>query len=274
MGGEYQKVAEARDFLAQRLGHQPRIGIVLGSGLSEACGQLEDRREIPFEDIPHWPRGDVAGHGGAFAAGKLGRTPVAVLLGRVHLYEGHPASAVVFGVRVLGLLGVRSLILTNAAGAIQPSWQPGSLALIRDHLNLQGVNPLAGPNEERFGPRFPDLSEPYCGAYRQAAQRAAAELGIELLEGVYAAVLGPSYETPAEIRYLRTIGADMVGMSTVPETIAARHMGMKVLAVSVITNKAAGIGGVLSHEEVLATGKQALPRLTALVRAVAPRLEG
>jgi purine-nucleoside phosphorylase len=206
--------------------------------------------------------------------GQIGGTAVMVLSGRAHLYEGFSAADVVFGVRVLGLLGIHSLILTNASGTLDKTWTPGRLALIRDHINLQGTSPLVGPGGESFGPRFVDMSEPYDSARRNLARQAAAGQGIDLLEGVYAAVLGPNFETPAEIKYLRTIGADMVGMSTVQETIAARQMGMKVLGISLITNWGSGLSArPLSHEEVLAAGAAARPQLSGLLKEIVTRLE-
>lgn len=273
MADEYDRVAAARDFLLSRLAPQPQAGIVLGSGLGEIAAEIQQASAIPYKEIPHWPCGEVAGHAGEWISGELAGAPVAVLSGRAHLYEGYSAAEVVFGIRVLGLMGARSLILTNASGAINRTWKPGQLALLSDHINLLGANPLAGPNDERFGPRFPDLSEPYSARYREFARQAAAELEIALAEGVYAAVLGPNYETPAEVRFLSTAGADMVGMSTVPETIAARHMGIEVLGISVIANLAAGMKDqTLSHEEVLAAGESAAPNLAALLTKAAPKL--
>ena len=205
--------------------------------------------------------------------GKSGQIPVIAMQGRVHLYEGYSVKEVAFPMRVFGRMGIRSAILTNAAGGINLEYQQGALVVISDHINLQGHNPLLGPNDDRFGPRFPDMTEAYCKSYRQIAQTAASALGKKLYEGVYAALMGPSYETPAEIRYLRVIGADLVGMSTVPEVIAARHMGVKILAISCVTNMAAGIlDQILSHEEVLATTERVKGDFIALLRAVLPEI--
>jgi purine-nucleoside phosphorylase len=215
------------------------------------------------------------GHAGKLVTGRIGDAEVIVLAGRAHLYEGYTAQQVAFGVRELARRGVKSLVLTNAAGGINLAYSPGDLVLISDHINLLGANPLIGPNDDSLGPRFPDMSDAYSSAYREIAKAAAAELGIKLAEGVYAAALGPSYETPAEIRYLRTIGADLVGMSTVPETIAANHAGMKVLAISCVTNMAAGIlPRKLTHSEVIETGERVKDTLIRLLRTLLPRLRG
>lgn len=266
---------EAVEYVRRRTPLRPVIGVILGSGLGDFAEELEDRTEIPYEEIPGWPRTTAAGHAGKLVVGKVGPREVAVMAGRPHLYEGYSPAQVVYPVRVLGKLGVRALVVTNAAGGINLSYRRGGLVLISDHINLQGCNPLVGPNDEALGPRFPDMSEAYWRRYREIAREVAAELGIELAEGVYAAVLGPSYETPAEIRYLRTIGADLVGMSTVPEVIAANHMGMKVLAISCVTNMAAGIlPQRLTHEEVLETGRSVRDTLVRFLKALLPRLEG
>lgn len=265
---------EAVEYLRRRAPLRPRIGVILGSGLGDLANELDDRTEISYADIPGWPRATAEGHTGKLVFGKLGAREVAVMAGRVHLYEGYSPAQVVYPVRVLGKLGVRALVVTNAAGGINLSYRRGSLVLVSDHINLQGSNPLVGPNDDTLGPRFPDMSEAYSRRYREIAREVAAQLGIELAEGIYAAVLGPSYETPAEIRYLRTIGADLVGMSTVPEVIAANHMGMKVLAISCVTNMAAGIlPEPLTHEEVLATGRKVADTLLRFLRALVPRLE-
>lgn len=268
----YEKAIE---FIKQRTSHRPEIAVVLGSGLGAFASELSDCVEIPYSEIPGWPQSTAVGHAGKLVLGTMERIGVAVMSGRVHLYEGYSPEQVVFGVRVLGKLGVRSLVLTNAAGGINLSLSRGGLVLISDHINLQGSNPLAGQNDESLGPRFPDMSEAYSRRYREIAKETAAELGVPLEEGVYAALLGPSYETPAEIRYLRTIGADLVGMSTVPEVIAANHMGMKVLAISCVTNMAAGIlPQKLSHKEVLETGEMVRGTLVTLLKALLPRLSG
>ena len=268
-----KELEEAVGWLRERTSLSPRVGVVLGSGLGGFASCLTDRLEIPYETIPHWPVSTAEGHAGRLVLGRLGELPVAVMAGRVHLYEGYRPDQVVFGVRVLGRLGARALVLTNAAGGINPAFQRGLLVLISDHINLQGANPLVGPNEESLGPRFPDMTEAYSVRLRQIARETAAELGIPVAEGVYAAMLGPSYETPAEIRFLRIICADLVGMSTVPEVIAARHMGLSVLAISCVTNMAAGLApGPLSHREVLETGEIVRDRLSRLLEALLPRI--
>ena len=253
---------------------EPRVAVVLGSGLGAFAGELEVDAMIPYGEISGWPCSTAVGHEGKLIIGRLGALPVAVMAGRAHLYEGYSASQVTFGVRVLGLAGVRSMVFTNAAGGINPALERGSLVLISDHINLQGANPLTGVNDDRFGPRFPDMSEAYCARYREIARQAATELGIPLAEGVYAAMPGPSYETPAEIRFLRAIGADLVGMSTGPEVIVANHMGIKVLAISCVTNMAAGIlPRKIKHEEVIETGAVVGDTLVRLLNRVLPRLE-
>jgi purine-nucleoside phosphorylase len=252
---------------------EPRVGLVLGSGLGGLVDELEDRVEIAYDEIPGWPVSTAVGHAGRLALGTLDDVPVAVMRGRAHLYEGVSADRAVFGVRVLGRLGVGTLVVTNAAGAVNESFRPGMLVLIADHVNLLGRSPLVGENDDALGPRFPDMSDAYDPELRQAAREAAERLGIDVGEGVYAAWLGPQFETPAEIRFMRAIGGDLAGMSTVPEVIAARHMGIRCLGISVVTNMAAGItGGKLGHEEVLEVGGEAQPRLTALLRALLPAL--
>lgn len=252
---------------------RPAIGVVLGSGLGAFAEELQARIEIPYAEIPCWPISTAIGHSGRLVLGKLGSLGVAVMAGRAHLYEGRSAQEVVFGVRTLGALGVRSMVFTNAAGGINMAYRRGGLVLISDHINLQGVNPLVGPNDDSLGPRFPDMTEIYSEAYRETAKQVASELGIELDEGVYAGLLGPSYETPAEIRYLRAIGADLVGMSTVLEAIAANHMGMKSLGISCVTNMAAGIlPQKLDHHEVLEAGATVRDTLVRFLKALLPRL--
>ena len=247
--------------------------MVLGSGLGGFSGAISSHCELFCQDIPGWPSSTAAGHSGKVIFGSLGDMDIAVMAGRTHLYEGYSPSEVIFGVRVLGRMGVKSLVVTNAAGGINPSFKRGQLVLVSDHINLQGSNPLAGPNDESMGPRFPAMLEAYSADYRRLALDTAEKLGIDISEGVYAAVLGPSYETPAEIRFLRTIGADLVGMSTVPEVIAANHMGMRVLAISCVTNMAAGIGQHgTTHEMVLETSKRASDTLTKLLCALLPSL--
>ncbi|MGC8794069.1 MAG: purine-nucleoside phosphorylase [Bryobacteraceae bacterium] len=268
-----KKLDEAVAFLRQRSNARPHVGVVLGSGLGGFAERLVERCEIRYAEIPHWPVATAEGHAGRLILGRLRDLEVAVMAGRAHLYEGYRPDQVVFGVRVLGRLGAKLLVLTNAAGGINPAFRRGLLVLISDHINLQGANPLVGPNDDSLGPRFPDMTEAYPERLRRVARETASELGIALAEGVYAAMLGPSYETPAEIRFLRTIGADLVGMSTVPEVIAARHMGIAVLAISCVTNMAAGLApGPLSHREVLETGEMVRENLTRLLEALLPRL--
>lgn len=268
------ETVQARDFLAARTaGFTPRIAVVLGSGLGAFAGELEDPIEIPYGEIPHWPVSTAIGHAGKLVFGFLDGLPLAVMSGRAHLYEGNTPAQAVFGVRTLGRLGARAVVLTNAAGGINPGYSQGALVLLSDHINLQGSNPLCGPNDDSLGPRFPDLSEAYSLRFRRVARQTARELGFEMPEGVYAAMLGPSYETPAEIRFLRTIGADLVGMSTVPEVIAANHMGFECMAVSCVTNMAAGVlPQKINHEEVLETGRRVRGRLTGFLKTVLPRL--
>jgi purine-nucleoside phosphorylase len=251
----------------------PRVGLILGSGLGGLADEIEDRIEIPYAEIPGWPVSTAVGHAGVLVLGTVDAVSVGVMRGRAHLYEGVPAERAVFGVRVLGRLGVRTLVVTNAAGGIDESFRPGQLVLISDHVNLMGTSPLVGANDDELGPRFPDMSDAYDAELRARARDAAARLGIDVGEGVYAAWLGPQFETPAEIRFMRAIGADLAGMSTVPEVIAARHMGIRCLGISVVTNMAAGVGdGKLAHDDVLAVGAEAQPRLTALLRELLPVL--
>jgi purine-nucleoside phosphorylase len=251
----------------------PEIAIVLGSGLGAFAEELQDSVVIAYGDIPNFPRPTAIGHAGRLVIGTIGGLTVAAMQGRAHQYEGYSSREAAFPVRVLGRLGVKSLILTNAAGGINSAYRQGALVVLSDHINLQGSNPLNGPNDERFGPRFPDMSEVYCRSYRRLAQEAARQVGIDLQEGVYAALTGPNFETPAEIRYLRTIGADLVGMSTVPEAIVARHMGIGVLAISCVTNVAAGLSaGEINHEEVLETGQRVRGTLRAFLTAILPRI--
>ena len=261
------------DFIRTRTDVKTKIGVVLGSGLGAFADALECSIGIPYSEIPDWPASTAVGHAGALVIGRIGSQDIAVMSGRSHFYEGYGPAQVVFGVRVLHQLGVRTIVFTNAAGGINMSYQQGGLVLISDHINLQGFNPLIGPNDDTLGPRFPDMSDAYSARLRTIAMATAAELGITLGEGVYAAMSGPSYETPAEIRFLRTIGADLVGMSTVPEVIVANHMGMRCLAISCVTNMAAGIlPQKLNHEEVLETGRRVRHTLIRLLSALIPRL--
>ncbi len=263
----------AAQFVLAQTSLRPRVGLVLGSGLGGFADSLSEAVRIPYAKIPAFPRSTAIGHAGQMVIGKAGDVVVAAMQGRVHLYEGYSSQEVAFPMRVFGRMGIRAVILTNAAGGIYLSYQQGALVLISDHINLQGQNPLTGPNDERLGPRFPDMTQAYAKSYREFAQEEGQKLGMTLHEGVYAALLGPSYETPAEIRYLRTIGADLVGMSTVAEVIAARHMGIKVLAISCVTNMAAGIlDQPLSHAEVLETAERVRGQFEALLQAVLPRI--
>ena len=274
MTDQFTLAETAAQSILKRTPLRPKIGLVLGSGLGGFADSLADATRIPYAEIPNFPRSTAIGHAGRMVIGKAGAVPVAVMQGRVHLYEGYSAQEAAFPIRVFGRMGIRSVILTNAAGGINLNYQQGTLVLIRDHINLQGSNPLVGPNDDRFGLRFPDMTHAYAKDYRALAKEEAAKFGTSLHEGVYAALLGPSYETPAEINYLRIIGADLVGMSTVFEVIAARHMGIKVLAISCVTNMAAGIlDQPLSHQEVMETGERVKGTFEALLTAVLPRLE-
>lgn len=276
----YDQVAEAAAFLRARLGSlAPKVGIVLGSGLGAAAEAVFNPVIVSYSEIPHFPQSTVEGHSGRIVAGSLGNTPVVIMQGRVHYYEGYSPLQVTFPMRVLGTLGVRAVVLTNAAGGIQSGYHTGQLVLLADHINHMGWNPLNGPNEPRFavrpgaGLRFFDMTEAYSKALRSLAKETALEEGFSLEEGVYLATPGPSFETPAEIRAFRALGATLVGMSTVPETIVARHMGIQVLGISCVTNLAAGLGSTpLSHEEVYETGRLVENRLAALLKRLAPRI--
>jgi purine-nucleoside phosphorylase len=265
-----QKIDEAVAVVRARVaGPSPDIAIVLGSGLGEFANRLTGATSIPYGEIPHWPASKVIGHEGRLVIGNLGARRVAALSGRAHFYEGHDLRTVSFATRVMARLGIKALILTNAAGGINVQLTPGMLMVIDDHINLLGSNPLVGPNEEAFGVRFPDMSEVYSKRLRGLADDVAREQGLAIGHGIYVAVHGPSYETPAEIRFLRTIGADAVGMSTVPEAIVARHMGIEVLGLSCITNFAAGVlPQPLNHEEVLETAKRVRETFIALLKGV------
>jgi purine-nucleoside phosphorylase len=249
------------------------VGVILGSGLGGLADELEDAVEVPYLEIPGWPVSTAAGHAGVLALGAIDGVRVAAMRGRTHLYEGVGADRAAFGVRVLERLGVQSLVVTNAAGAINESYGPGTLVLIADHVNLMGMSPLVGPNDDSLGPRFPDMAGAYDPELRRLAREAANRLGIDLAEGVYGGWLGPQFETPAEIRFMRAVGCDLAGMSTVPEVIAARHLGVRCLGISVVTNMAAGIGAEkIHHENVLFVGAEAEPRLTRLLRELLPSL--
>jgi purine-nucleoside phosphorylase len=274
MDDQFTLAEAAASTVLQPTSLRPRIGLVLGSGLGGFADSLTDATRIPYAEIPAFPRSTAIGHAGQMVIGKSGSVPVATMQGRVHLYEGYSAQQVAFPMRVFGRMGICAVVLTNAAGGINLNYQQGALVLIRDHINLQGANPLTGPNDDRFGARFPDMTHAYAKTYRELAREEGTKLGMTLHEGVYAALLGPSYETPAEIKHLRTIGADLVGMSTAFEVIAARHMGIKVLAISCVTNMAAGIvDQPLSHQEVMETGERVKTSFEALLRAVLPRIQ-
>lgn len=276
----FDQVSEAAAFLRTRLGSlTPRIGVVLGSGLGAVADAVAEPILIPYAEIPHFPQSTVVGHSGRMVAGLLGGVPVVVMQGRVHFYEGYTPQQVTFPMRVLGALGLRAVVLTNAAGGIAEGCQIGQLVALSDHINLMGFNPLVGPNEPRFavkagaGLRFFDMTEGYSKALRALASAAAEDEGFKLGEGVYLAVSGPSFETPAEIRAFRSLGATLVGMSTVPETIVARHMGIEVLGISCVTNLAAGLSATqLSHEEVFEAGRQVERRLARLLERLTPRI--
>lgn len=270
-------VEEAAFFLRERIALAkltvPRIALVLGSGLGAFVDQLENPLILPYTEIPHFPPSTVVGHAGRLLFGTVDKVPVAVMQGRVHAYEGYSSDEVVLPTRVLGKLGVQQILLTNAAGSMHPEFTPGSFVALRDHINLTGCNPCVGPNAPTLGPRFFDMTRAYSPRLRQLAVRTASEQGWQMHEGVYLCVLGPSFETPAEIRFFRAVGADLVGMSTVQEVIAARQMGMEVLAISCVTNFAAGISdGELSHAEVMDTGERVSARLTQLLTHLLPKL--
>jgi len=281
---QYTNVERAAAFLRQRIatGRPPAgssqeaaadVAIVLGSGLGSFTESLRDSVCVSYTDIPHWPASAVVGHAGKLVVGTIADRRVVALSGRAHFYEGHPMPVVTFATRVIGLLGIRTLMLTNAAGGINLNFKPGTLMVIDDHINLMGTNPLVGLNDDLFGPRFPDMTEAYSMRLRQIADDAATSRGVSIAHGVYAALHGPSYETPAEIRYLRTIGADAVGMSTVPETIVARHMGMEVLGISCITNPAAGVlPKPLVHDEVMEVARRVRGEFSKLLESIIERL--
>ena len=270
---EDARAEEAARFIARKTKLQPRIALVLGSGLGAFAEEFSGAVRIPYTKIPHFPHSTAIGHAGQLVLGKIEGVDVVGMQGRVHLYEGYSAKEVAFPVRVFARMGVRAVILTNAAGGIRKEFTQGRLVAISDHINLQGSNPLIGQNDEKFGARFPDMTTAYDKRFRLIAMTQAKRLGIDLGEGVYAALAGPSYETPAEIRYLRTIGADLVGMSTVPEVIAARHSGLRVLGISCVTNAAAGVlDQPLDHNDVLATAERVKEHFIALLRAIIPEI--
>jgi purine-nucleoside phosphorylase len=267
----YDQICEAVEFISQaaRLRAAPDVAVVLGSGLGGFASGLQSSRTLTYEEIPHWPESNVVGHEGKLVIGQASGRTVAALAGRVHLYEGYDLRTVTFATRAVAMLGVKTIILTNAAGGINTSFSRGALMVIDDHINLMGSSPLVGPNDDRFGPRFPDMTMVYSLRLRQLAHEAGASLGLALPHGIYVALHGPSYETPAEIRYLRTIGADAVGMSTVPEAIVARHMGVEVLGISCIANMAAGVlPEALSHEAVLETTQRVRGQFMVLLEKI------
>lgn len=269
---------QSGEFIKMRLGGRPipSVGVILGSGLGRLADELTSSVAIPYGEIPHFPVSTVAGHAGRLVVGTLGgpqATPVVALQGRFHLYEGYGPGEVVFPIRALARLGVKAFVITNAAGGVNRAWKAGDLMVIADHLNLTGQNPLAGPHDDRLGPRFPDMSEAYSAPFRELAHEAGKEVGLTLREGVYCVLSGPSYETPAEVRMLEKCGADAVGMSTIPEVVACRQMGVKVLGISLISNLAAGISKVpLTHAEVIETGERVAADFVRLVRAVVPKI--
>ena len=270
----FERVQAAASAIRTRAGAAPDVAIVLGSGLGEFASRLKDAVSIAYAELPHWPASAIVGHEGRLVVGTMAGRRVAALSGRAHFYEGHDLRTVTFAVRAIGMLGVKTLILTNAAGGIKsPDLTPGTLMVIDDHINLLGSNPLVGPNDDRFGARFPDMTEAYSKRLRTLADEVARAQNLRIGHGVYAAVHGPSYETPAEIRFLRTIGADAVGMSTVPETIVARQMGIEVLGLSCITNAAAGVlPKPLDHNEVMEVARQVRGVFAALLEGIIGRL--
>ena len=270
---EFDRAEAAAQFIFSKTALRPQIALVLGSGLGAFADEFENATKIPYAEIPHFPKSTAIGHAGQLVVGMVGDIPIVGMQGRVHLYEGYSAHEVSFPVRVFSRMGVKAAILTNAAGGIKREFVQGQLVVIKDHINLQGVSPLTGPNDERFGPRFPDMTVAYDRRFREISVGEGNRNRIGLYEGVYAALPGPSYETPAEIRYLRGIGADLVGMSTVPEVIAARHSGIRVLGISCVTNAAAGIlDQPLDHKEVLETAERVKGQFIALLKIVIPRI--
>ncbi|MBK7709495.1 MAG: purine-nucleoside phosphorylase [Acidobacteria bacterium] len=275
----YENAVEAAGFIRSKFDKDIETVIVLGSGLGAFADELENAVRIPYEEIPHFARSTVEGHAGQLVLGEIGGVTVAVQQGRFHYYEGYEMPQVIFPMRVFGVLGVKNVILTNAAGSLRTSFKPGSLILIRDHINMMGVNALRGPNDERFGPRFPDMTMVYDRAFQELVYEEALRMARErkvpqfLYRGVYCALSGPTYETPAEIRVFRILGADVVGMSTVPEAIAARHFGMRVLGISCVTNLGAGLSGMpIKHEEVMETGARVASIFKELLRRVIAKM--
>ncbi len=269
----FLQAQQAAQAIAQRTATRPRVAVVLGSGLGDFAEELQQPTKIPYAEIPHFPVSTAIGHAGNLICGNFAGVPLAVMQGRAHFYEGNSFAQAAFPMRVLQQFGVKAAVLTNAAGGINPEYGRGALVVIRDHINLMGGSPLIGPNEDRFGPRFPDMTYAYDREYRKIAAAEADLVKIKLHEGIYAAMHGPSYETPAEIQMLARMGADLVGMSTVPEVLVARHMGLRVLAISCVTNMAAGLSGeAINHEEVLETGRRVKGTFLALLRTVLPKI--
>jgi purine-nucleoside phosphorylase len=270
---EFTSATRTAEFIHSKTKLRPRIALVLGSGLGAFADEFTNATKIPYAKIPHYPRSTAIGHAGQLVIGKVAGIPVAGMQGRVHLYEGYAAKDVAFPIRVFQRMGVQAVILTNAAGGINLTYSEGALVILRDHINLQPTNPLIGPNDDRFGPRFPDVTRAYDLDFRRIASEEGKKLGQTLHEGVYLALTGPNYETPAEIHAFRTLGADLVGMSTVPEVLAARHSNIRVLGISCVTNMAAGItGNPLTAEEVFATGARIKNDFIALLKAIIPRI--
>jgi purine-nucleoside phosphorylase len=270
---EFVRAEKAARYILNKTKLRPKIALVLGSGLGAFADEFTKAVKIPYAKISHFPRSTAVGHAGQLVLGTVDGIAVAGMQGRVHLYEGYSAKDVAFPIRAFARMGVRAVILNNAAGGIRKNFTQGLLVVLSDHINLQGANPLSGPNDEKFGPRFPDMSTAYDKQFRKIAQEQGSALGVELSEGVYAALAGPNYETPAEIRFLRAIGADLVGMSTVPEVLAARHSGIRVLGISCVTNAAAGVlDQPLDHNEVLQTAERVRGQFIALLRGILPKI--
>src|SRR6266403_4759906 len=273
LSAEFLQAERAAKFILSKTKLRPRIAPVLGSGLGAFADEFEPATKIPYAKIPHFPRSTAIGHAGQLVLGKVDGIAVAGMQGRVHVYEGYAAKQVAFPIRVFARMGVKALIVTNAAGGVNLSYSEGALVAIGDHINLQGANPLIGPNEDRFGPRFPDMTRAYDPEFRRFVAEEGKKLKLNLHEGVYLALAGPNYESPAEIHAFRTLGADLVGMSTVPEVLAARHSGIRVLGISCVTNMAAGItGNALTAEEVFETGAKVKNQFIPLLRAIIPRI--
>lgn len=270
---EFDRAEAAAEFIRKHSPLRPKIALVLGSGLGAFADEFSGAKKIPYAKIPHFPQSTAIGHAGQLVLGKVGNVAVAGMQGRVHLYEGYPAQQVAFPIRTFARMGVKAVILTNAAGGVNLSYSEGALVALRDHINLQGANPLIGPNDDRFGPRFPDMTRAYDPEFRRFVAEAGKKLNLNLHEGIYLALAGPNYETPAEIHAFRSLGADLVGMSTVPEVLAARHSGLRVLGISCVTNMAAGVTGkTLTAEEVFETGARVKNDFIALLKAVIPKI--